>query len=77
MGQQLAFTDLSICQFLLDGRLLHAGPHAWADLLGQRVRVVHMVRPRITAERLLKYAGRGFWPDAQSVRTVFRAVRRR
>ncbi|WP_375757104.1 hypothetical protein [Corallococcus exercitus] len=76
VGQQLAFTDLSICQFLLDGRLLHAGPHAWADLLRQRVRVVHMVRPRITAERLLKYAGRGFWPDAKSVRTVFQAVRK-
>ncbi|RKH19428.1 hypothetical protein D7X74_06780 [Corallococcus sp. CA047B] len=74
---QLAFTDLSICQFLLDGRLLHAGPHAWVDLFQRRVRVVKMVRPGITAQRLLKYAGRGFWPDADSVRTVHRALRQR
>lgn len=71
---QLAFTDLSICQFLLDGRMLHTGTHAWADLFRRRVRVVQMVRPRITAERLVKYAGRGFWPETATLRTVTQAL---
>jgi hypothetical protein len=74
--RQLAFTDLSICQFLLDGRHLYAGPHAWEDLLRNRVRVVHMVRPRLTAERMARYAYRGFWPYTDSVREVAQAIRR-
>jgi hypothetical protein len=70
---QMAFTDLSICQFTLDDRYLHAGPHSWADLLQRRVRVVEMARPHRTAMRLIKYGVRGFRPYASTVGTVYGA----
>jgi hypothetical protein len=73
LHNQIAFTDLSICQFTLDDRYLHAGPHSWEDLLQRRVRVVKMARPPRTAQRLLKYAARGFWPYPSTVGTVYGA----
>lgn len=64
-------TDLSICQFTLDGRHLHAGLHSWSDFVRHRLRVVYMRSARRTAGRLFKYAARGFWPDARTVQTVY------
>ncbi|NPD23447.1 hypothetical protein [Corallococcus exiguus] len=64
-------TDLSICQFTLDGAYLRAGPHSWSDFVRHRLRVVHMRSGRRTAGRLFKYAARGFWPDARTVQTVY------
>lgn len=73
LHNQIAFTDLSICQFTLDHRHLYAGPHSWGDLLDHRVRVVRMVWPHRTAFRLLKYARRGFRPYPRTVRSVYGA----
>lgn len=73
LHNQVAFTDLSICQFTLDDRHLHAGPHSWGDFLGRRVRVVEMARPHRTALRLIKYGLRGFRPYASTVGTVYGA----
>lgn len=73
LHNQIAFTDLSICQFTLDDRHLHGGPHTWADFLDHRVRVVRMARPHRTAFRLLKYARRGFRPYLGTVKTVYGA----
>lgn len=64
-------TDLSICQFTLDGRSLHAGPHSWSDFIRHRLRAVHIRSGRRTAGRLFKYAARGYWPDARTVQTVY------
>lgn len=73
LHNQMAFIDLSICQFTLDDRHLYAGPHSWEDFLGRRVRVVEMARPHRTALRLVKYGARGFRPYASTVGTVYGA----
>lgn len=73
LHNQMSFTDLSICQFTLDDRYLHAGPHSWEDFLNRRVRVVEMARPHRTAQRLVKYALRGFRPYVSTVGTVYGA----
>lgn len=69
----IANMDFTICQFVMDDQYIYAGPYAWTDLLGKRLRHVYIVDPLYTHWRFHKYMRRGFRPYAETFTKVYQA----
>lgn len=62
-AELLRLFDISICRFATDGEALHAGPHAWDDLVRGRFRVEQrLATPDASWRRLRRYVRRGYRP---------------
>lgn len=54
--------DFSVTQFVLDDACLHFSPHAWTDLMSDRMRLIKPANRIQVYERMKKYQRYGFRP---------------